>query len=105
MGGDPLAHQRDQLTKLANHWLQKAMAESAGYDEATGSFIPKDLHDPDSVNRLCLAVLNLRQARAEFEYLSMQSQRERAAVQSEGHLSDHGKAMLEKAERSGSYVR
>jgi hypothetical protein len=105
MGGDPTSHQRDQLLKQSNHWLAKAMQESSDYDETTGAFIPKNPNDRDSVNRLRVAVLNLWQCRSEFEYLSGQSQRERAAAaQSKVQLSAHDQAMLAKAEQSGSHV-
>lgn len=105
MAGSPIAAQRDQLTKLANDWLAKAMAESAGYDESTGAFIPKRPNDPDSMNRLRVAVLNLRQLRAEFEYLSGQSQRAHGQPANVAQLTDHDREMLRKAEANGCAIK
>jgi hypothetical protein len=104
MGGTPLTVQRDSLTRKANHWLERAAAESAGYDDQTGAFIPRDLNDRDSVQRLRVACLNLRQIRNEMEYLSGQSQQAHAAPAEQLKLSAHDQAMVKLAEESNSYV-
>jgi hypothetical protein len=100
MGGTPLTVQRDLLTRKANHWLERAAAESAGYDDQTGAFIPRDLNDRDSIQRLRIACLNLRQIRN----LSGQSQQAQAAPAEQLKLSAHDQAMVKLAEESNSYV-